>query len=71
MAVIVIKDLADSIDLDREAMVAITGGARVRGRQSPLGRTSFRGTRLVDLATGTVRTPGGTQGRSPGGTPLK
>ncbi|MGO4333090.1 hypothetical protein AB4Z48_38635 [Cupriavidus sp. 2TAF22] len=30
MAVIVIKDLPDNVDLDREAMAAITGGARTR-----------------------------------------
>lgn len=31
MAVIVIKDLTESMDLDREAMTAITGGARAPG----------------------------------------
>ncbi|CDY74747.1 hypothetical protein BGLT_03689 [Caballeronia glathei] len=34
MAVIVIKDLADSLDLDREAMTAIVGGARTGAHQS-------------------------------------
>jgi hypothetical protein len=30
MATIVIKDLPENMDLDREAMQAITGGARLR-----------------------------------------
>lgn len=36
MPTIVIKDLLESIDLDRQAMAAITGGARLRGRQPGL-----------------------------------
>ena len=32
MATIVIKDLPENTDLDRQAMQAITGGARWRGR---------------------------------------
>ncbi|HJV28639.1 MAG TPA: hypothetical protein VJ673_23370 [Aromatoleum sp.] len=32
MATIVIKDLPENMDLDRQAMQAITGGARLRGR---------------------------------------
>ncbi|WP_454763295.1 hypothetical protein [Cupriavidus campinensis] len=31
MAVIVIKDLTENVDLDREAMTAITGGTRTAG----------------------------------------
>lgn len=31
MAVIVIRDLPDSVDLDREAMTAILGGSRFAG----------------------------------------
>lgn len=31
MATIVIKDLPENMDLDRQAMQAITGGARLRG----------------------------------------
>lgn len=30
MSIIRIKDLAESVDLDREAMIAIAGGARMR-----------------------------------------
>jgi hypothetical protein len=33
MAIITIKDLPDSVTLDREAMLAITGGARIGGSQ--------------------------------------
>lgn len=33
MAMIVIKDLPESLELDHEAMLAIVGGARTRGRQ--------------------------------------
>ncbi|WP_136416581.1 hypothetical protein [Herbaspirillum sp. ST 5-3] len=52
MAHIVIKDLPDSMELDRKAMVAIVGGARTRGRQQSLGRTIFRTTRIVNFPTG-------------------
>ncbi|AZG13810.1 hypothetical protein [Cupriavidus pauculus] len=45
MAVIVIKDLSENMDLDREAMTAIIGGARLAGsyrwqahRRQPLAR---------------------------------
>jgi len=34
MAVIKIRDLADSVELDRQAMARIAGGARDRGRSS-------------------------------------
>ena len=33
MTSIVIKDLSESVELDRQAMTAITGGARRGGRQ--------------------------------------
>jgi hypothetical protein len=52
MATIVIKDLPDSVDLDREAMLAITGGARTRGRQTYLGQGMARTTRIVNFPTG-------------------
>lgn len=52
MATIVIKDLTESVDLDHQAMVAITGGARTRGRQPILGRTIFRTNRIVNFPTG-------------------
>jgi hypothetical protein len=47
MSIIVIKDLPESLDLDREAMLAITGGARTRGRPTFLGRTKFTGIKIV------------------------
>ena len=65
MATIVIKDLTDNTDLDREAMAAITGGARSRGAAG-MGRMPTPGTRIVDypagvnraqLAGGKARTP--------------
>jgi hypothetical protein len=34
MAKLIIKDLVDSVELDREAMAAIVGGARVGARSS-------------------------------------
>jgi hypothetical protein len=49
MASIVIKDLPESIDLDRQAMTAIFGGARIRGRQGSVGRTIFRSGRVVNF----------------------
>ena len=57
MAIIVIKDLSENIDLDRQAMVAITGGARTRGRQpyagrQLAGRSILRDTRIVDFPAG-------------------
>jgi hypothetical protein len=57
MATIVIKDLSENIDLDRQAMVAITGGARTRGRQSYAGRQlagrpALGNTRIVDFPVG-------------------
>jgi hypothetical protein len=52
MAKIVIKDLADSIDLDREAMTAVVGGSRL-SRQQPqpasAGRMVIGPNRLVGL----------------------
>ncbi len=55
MANIVIKDLSESVDLDRKAMVAIIGGARTRGRQHVLGSAIFRATRIVNTPTGFPR----------------
>ena len=49
MATIVIKDLADSVELDRQAMTAITGGSRIRGRQPSTGHTLFRAERVVSF----------------------
>lgn len=49
MATIVIQDLTDSVELDRRAMTAITGGSRIRGRQPATGRTLFRDERVVSF----------------------
>jgi dephospho-CoA kinase len=54
MAKISIQDLADSVELDQEAMRAILGGARsARGRLEELQKQEARSReslRLVDLA---------------------
>ncbi|OWW19893.1 hypothetical protein [Noviherbaspirillum denitrificans] len=50
MATIVIKDLTESIDLDRQAMTSIIGGARTRGRFIPQRATST--TRIVNYPRG-------------------
>jgi len=52
MATIVIKDLTESVDLDRQAMSSIIGGARTRGRQSLPVRTIFNSTRIVNYPRG-------------------
>lgn len=49
---ILIKDLPDSIELDRQAMTAIAGGSRIRGRQTTLGRTVVRPDRIVNYPAG-------------------
>jgi hypothetical protein len=53
MASIVIKDLSESVALDREAMVAITGGARAGVRPPFVARTQ-RSDRLVTFPKGFV-----------------
>jgi len=52
MAVIVIKDLSESVDLDRAAMSAIVGGARTSssGRLGPQRRTALA--RLIQYPAG-------------------
>ncbi len=57
MATIVIKDLSESVDLDRQAMVAISGGARTNGRRTAVGSTLFRNERIVDFRRGLSRGP--------------
>ena len=72
MASIVIKDLQDSIDLDREAMVAITGGARTRGRPSFPRSAAFRSSRIVSYPAGFVSHPlTDGSGRSTASKPVK
>lgn len=50
MAKIVIQDLVESVELDRQAMTAITGGARLSRIGSPsagAGRAHYRADRIV------------------------
>ena len=51
MATIVIKDLTESIDLDRQAMTSIIGGARTRGRFIPT-HAAGSSTRIVNYPRG-------------------
>jgi len=69
---ILIKDLPESVVLDRQAMLAITGGGGAHGRRTVLGRASFRSARLIACPTGFARDRlPDAKGRSPGTTPLK
>lgn len=52
MSTLKIKDLTDSIDLDRKAMLAIVGGARRTGAVLPYNAQAQQGTRLVNFAGG-------------------
>lgn len=56
MANIVIKDLSESTELDRQAMLAIAGGARFRtgAGSATAGRAGVRRVRLFDLASGSA-----------------
>ena len=57
MSTLVIKDLPDSLDLDSQAMAAITGGARLQGRQSIFGSRPFPADRIINYPGGVTRTP--------------
>lgn len=57
MASIVIKDLTENVELDRKAMVAISGGARTPGRQAALEHRAFRNTRVFEYPSGFTRNP--------------
>jgi len=52
MAVINIKDLPQSVELDRRAMLAIVGGARAGVRPIDLEGSAFRSARIVDYPPG-------------------
>ncbi|XQM34747.1 hypothetical protein DFLDMN_001557 [Cupriavidus sp. H19C3] len=52
MAVIVIKDLSESVDLDREAMSAIMGGARAAGTHRWQSYRHAHMTRLIQYPQG-------------------
>lgn len=70
MATLVIKDLTESIDLDRQAMASIAGGARTRGRRiSP--PAAITGNRIVNYPRGfAVNLPADNGGRSIEAAPL-
>ena len=55
MALINIKDLPQSVELDRKAMLAIVGGARAGARQAGLVGATIRSGRIVDYPPGFVR----------------
>jgi hypothetical protein len=57
MATIVIKDLRESSELDRQAMLAIAGGSRLRGRSAASGRPAPQRVRLFDLSAGKAPAP--------------
>jgi len=57
MSIILIKDLAESVDLDREAMTAISGGARVRAPQAYFERTTLGDCRIFSYPMGLARKP--------------
>jgi len=48
MSTIVIKDLPESVDLDRQAMKSVIGGARTAGRQGVFGRAVPSSDRIFD-----------------------
>ena len=52
MATIVIKDLTENFELDRQAMQAIAGGARLRASAPVIDRPSGQHTRLFNLSPG-------------------
>jgi hypothetical protein len=59
MSTLVIKDLPESVELDREAMAAISGGggARVDRHQTLLAPRPFVGVRLAIAGDATSRGP--------------
>lgn len=71
MSTISIKDLSESVDLDREAMHAIVGGARLGGRQNfpvrPLSRTA----RIIDYPPGLAAYIAPEPGGLPAGSKLR
>ncbi|HKU00877.1 MAG TPA: hypothetical protein VJS30_30730 [Paraburkholderia sp.] len=55
MGILVIKDLPESVDLDRQAMAAITGGARVASHETLLAPRPFIGLHVGVAGTPTPR----------------
>ncbi|PTB17106.1 hypothetical protein C9I57_29640 [Trinickia symbiotica] len=62
MATLVINDLPESVELDRQAMAAITGGAMIRGqagrftRQQTLTGLESHGSTVTAMPASAVRT---------------
>jgi hypothetical protein len=56
MATIAIKDLPDSVELDRQAMAAIVGGARSTARYGSLLQSASNQARLIDYPQGFLST---------------
>jgi hypothetical protein len=52
MVTIVINDLPESMELDRQAMLAITGGSRVRAGAPVVGRAVIERVRLFEFSRG-------------------
>jgi hypothetical protein len=52
MALITIKDLPQSDDLDRQAMRSITGGGRIDVRPAPFDQAKASSGRIVDYPPG-------------------
>jgi hypothetical protein len=73
MATIVVKDLTENVELDRQAMLAVVGGARTRGQPNQLGRTAFRNAGATSLFTGLplLKGTGSGAGRPAAGMPRK
>lgn len=57
MSNIKIKDLSDSIDLDRKAMLAIAGGARRSGNSLSYNAPRLQELRLVNFPGGLTGVP--------------
>jgi len=57
MASIVIKDLTENTELDRQAMLAIAGGSRMRSGGGVAARPAVRRLRLYDIAAGSAAKP--------------
>ena len=52
MAKLIVKDLVESVELDRDAMAAIIGGARVGAHSSVAAPMVPASTRIVDYPPG-------------------
>jgi len=55
MGILVIKDLQESVDLDRQAMAAIAGGARIASHDTLLAPRPFIGLRVGITGGATAR----------------